>query len=116
MQLKLDSAVAFLFLLTSAGGVVFAQDNPCQTAQPVSTLGSAPVPQATIVYDPNQGGCWLANANLAGNPNTVASLGVTGVTPNGSMDYATAQKWVAALNAYNSGSGYLGHNNWQLPV
>ena len=45
-----------------------------------------------------------------------AGLGVTGVNPNGSMDYATAQKWVAALNAYNNGAGYLGHNDWQFPV
>ena len=32
------------------------------------------------------------------------------------MDYATAQKWVAALNAYNNGAGYLGHNDWQFPA
>ena len=32
------------------------------------------------------------------------------------MDYAAAQKWVAALNTYGNGAGYLGHNNWQLPV
>ena len=113
---KFDCAAAFLFLLTSSGGSAFAQNNPCQTTQPVSTLGSAPVAQATIVYDPNQGVCWLANANLAGNPATQMSLGVAGINPNGSMDYATALRWVAALNAYNNGSGYLGHNNWQLPV
>jgi hypothetical protein len=32
------------------------------------------------------------------------------------MDYQTALDWVNALNAYDSGRGYLGHNNWQLPV
>ncbi|MBS1859558.1 MAG: hypothetical protein JST11_29570 [Acidobacteria bacterium] len=32
------------------------------------------------------------------------------------MNYGTALKWVAALNAYGNGSGYLGHKNWQLPV
>ena len=108
-------ARAVLFLVTSTGAI-FAQGNPCQTAQPVSTLGSPPVAQATIVYDPNQKVCWLANANLAADPNIRASLNVAGVSPNGSMDYDTALRWVAALNAYNSGSGYLRHNNWQLPA
>ncbi len=109
-------AFAIMILAAAAAVIAFAQNNPCQTTQPVFTLGSAPVPQAAIVYDPNQGVCWLANANLAGDPNMRASLGVPGVNPNGSMDYATALRWVAALNADNNGAGYLGHNNWQLPV
>ena len=105
-----------ILLLACTAAPAFAQANPCRTTQPVSTLGSTPVPQATIVYDPNQSVCWLANADLAGDPNMRAALGVTGVSPNGSMDSATAQKWVAALNAYNNGAGYLGHNDWQLPA
>ena len=64
----------------------------------------------------NQGVGRLADANLAADPDIRAKLGVTGINPNGSMDFATAQKWVAALNAYDNGLGYLGHNNWQLPV
>ena len=44
------------------------------------------------------------------------ALGVTGIFPNGSMDDGTAQRWVTALNAYNNGAGYLGHNDWQFPV
>jgi hypothetical protein len=72
--------------------------------------------QGTIVYDPNQGVFWLADANLAGNSAMRANLGVAGISPNGSMNFVTAQKWVAALNAYGNGSGYMGHNNWQLPV
>lgn len=72
--------------------------------------------QGTVVYDAKQGVCWLANANLAGDPNIRVTLGITGINPNGSMDFPTAQKWVAALNAYDNGRGYLGHNNWQLPV
>lgn len=116
MQRNRWCARATLLVLTVTGGTVCAQNNPCQTSQPVSTLGSAPVAQATIVYDPNQGVCWLANANLAGDPNLRASLGVAGINPNGTMDYQTALRWIAALNAYNNGSGYLGHNNWQLPV
>jgi len=116
MHRKLDRVVALLLLAASTAGVASAQSNPCQTTQPVSTLGSAPVAQATIVYDPNQSVCWLANANLAANPAIETSLGVTGIKPNGSMDYGTALRWVAAMNAYNNGMGYLGHNNWQLPV
>ncbi len=90
--------------------------NPCQTAAAVSTLDGAVASQAAIVYDSNQSVCWMANANLAGDANMRSALGVSGVNPNGSMDYATALKWVSALNAFNNGSGYLGHNNWQLPV
>jgi len=69
-----------------------------------------------VVYDPNQGVCWLADANLAGDPNVVAILGVGPINPNGSMDYPTALNWVTALNSYNNNAGFLGHNNWQLPV
>jgi uncharacterized protein (TIGR03437 family) len=109
-------ALATTLLAASTGGIAFAQTNPCQTTQPVATLGSTPGAQAAIVYDPNQNVCWLANANLGGDPNLRASLGVTGINPNGTMDYATALRWVVALNALNGGAGYLGHNNWQLPA
>lgn len=109
-------AVAISGALVVSGTLARAQSNPCQTTQLVSTLGSGPVLQAAIVYDPAQNICWLANANLAGDAATVTSLGVSGIDPNGSMNYAAAQRWVAALNASNSGEGYLGHNNWQLPV
>ena len=108
--------IACLFLLTSTAAPALAQADPCHTAQPVSTLGSPPVPQAAVVYDPHQNVCWLANADLAADPDMRAALGVTGINPNGSMDNGTAQKWVAALNAYDNGAGYLGHNNWQFPA
>jgi hypothetical protein len=32
------------------------------------------------------------------------------------MDYNTATKWIEALNAQSGGKGYLGHNNWTMPV
>ena len=32
------------------------------------------------------------------------------------MDWETALNWVNALNSYNNGRGWLGHNNWQLPT
>ncbi len=108
--------IAYVLILTLTTATILAQTNPCRTAEPVSVLGSTVVPQAQIVYDPNQSVCWLANANLAGDPNMRAKLGVAGVNPNGSMDYSTAQQWVAALNAYSNGAGYLGQNNWQFPA
>jgi hypothetical protein len=53
---------------------------------------------------------------LAGDPGVQAQLGMTGVNPNGTMNWATALNFVNALNSYDGGRGYLGHNNWQLPV
>jgi hypothetical protein len=91
--------------------------------QPVETHGLAPVNWGTVVYDSNQGVCWLADANLAGNPEIRAKLGLPpvnpitgdGVNPDGTMDYATAVGFVKALNGYNNGQGFLGHSDWQLP-
>ncbi|MBL8622795.1 MAG: DUF1566 domain-containing protein [Myxococcales bacterium] len=68
------------------------------------------------VYDPTQRVYWLADANLAGDPAMRAALGVAGVNADGTMTYATAVRWIAALNAYDGGAGYLGHRDWQLPV
>lgn len=78
--------------------------------------GTASGDDGQTVYDPNQGVYWLADGNLAGNAAVRAQLGVAGIDPNGTMDYRTALDWVIALNAYDSGRGYLGHTNWQLPV
>ena len=36
--------------------------------------------------------------------------------PDGTMNFETALNWVNALNAFNKGRGWLGHNNWQLPT
>jgi hypothetical protein len=91
--------------------------------RPVETKGLTPADWGLIVYDANQGVCWLADANLAGNPLIREKLGLPainpmtgdGVNPDGTMDYATALVFVKALNDYNNGQGFLGHNNWQLP-
>ncbi len=79
------------------------------------TSGLYPTQDGLVVYDANQGLCWLADADLAADPGMQTALGVGGIDPNGAMLYYTALEWVAALNAYNDGKGYLGHNNWQLP-
>jgi hypothetical protein len=84
-------------------------------ARPITTHGLTPEGWGQIVYDSNQGVCWLANANLAGNPIIRQTLGVTGINPDGTMDYPTALNWVNALNSYNGGQGYLDQYHWQLP-
>ena len=64
------------------------------------------------VYDARLGVTWLADANLAAKE----TFGVPNINKSGSMNYATAVRWVAAMNALNNGAGYLGHHNWQLPT
>jgi hypothetical protein len=81
---------------------------------------SPPVGKSTLiareggrtVYDARLGVTWLADANLAAKE----TFGVANINKSGSMDYATAVRWVAAMNASNKSSGYLGHHNWQLPT
>jgi hypothetical protein len=81
-----------------------------------ATAGATPqAGNGQVVYDPGQNVYWLANANLAGDSTVRARMGVAGIEPNGMMDYPTAQRWVAALNAYDHESGWLGHHDWQLP-
>ena len=53
----------------------------------------------------------MANANLAAS-NT---FGVACINANGSMNWNTANDWIAAMNA-DGGNGYLGINNWGLPI
>jgi hypothetical protein len=60
------------------------------------------------VYDTVNDVTWLANANLA----QIRSFGVSGINPNGSMSWTTAQEWIAAVNAAN----YLGTSHWSLPA
>ena len=96
--------------------------NACRSGSG-STSGSAPaappanaplIPAAdgATVYDPSLNVTWLADANLAGKQ----AFGVSNINKSGSMDYATAVQWVAAMNNLDNGVGYLGHNNWQLPT
>jgi Protein of unknown function (DUF1566) len=60
------------------------------------------------VYDTANDVTWLANANLA----QTKSFGVSGINPDGSMSWTTAQEWIAAMNAAN----YLGSRHWSLPA
>lgn len=105
------------------------QQTPCGVAfsgiQLPGTKGLTPVNGGTIVYDSNQGLCWLGDANLAGHPevHAVIPLAATNpdgsipvINPDGTMDYWTAVNWVNGLNSFNNGKGWLNHNNWQLPT
>jgi hypothetical protein len=70
-----------------------------------------------VVYDANNKVYWLADANFAASAEgqkIAREMGISGVGPNGAMDYPTAQQWVKALNRYKG--GWLGHDNWQLPA
>ncbi len=71
-----------------------------------------PAADGQTVYDPSLKVTWLADANLAGQQ----TFGVSSINKSGSMDFATAVRWVEAMNTLDHGAGYLGHNNWQLPT
>jgi hypothetical protein len=58
-------------------------------------------------YDPALDVTWLADADLAARE----VFGVAGIDANGGMDWATANAWIAALNA----AGHLGRSDWRLP-
>lgn len=78
----------------------------------VSTKGLVPQDNGTV-YDTEQNVYWLADANLAGNPQIRERVGAgLSINPDGTMDYPTALRWVEALNKIS----YLGHHDWQLPV
>src|SRR5262249_30274872 len=85
-----------------------------------------------IVHDTALDIYWLADADLARskklggqgmtfgirqgiNPHPKDSTEIN-INPDGSMSYNTAVAWIAAMNQYDHGKGYLGHNNWRLPM
>ncbi len=59
-----------------------------------------------VVYDTDRNLSVLANANLAASE----TFGVSGINPDGSMNWYTALQWVDAMNTSN----YLGFNDWRL--
>lgn len=59
------------------------------------------------VYDTEQNITWLVDARLAAS----VDFGISGIEADGSMDWDTANAWVAALNASN----HLGVSDWRLP-
>jgi hypothetical protein len=72
----------------------------------------APADGGATVHDSVRNISWLADANLAASE----TFGVRGINPSGSMDYPTALRFIAAMNAHDGGKGYLGHTDWALPA
>jgi hypothetical protein len=122
------------FWITVAPAQTPGQQTPCGIALAsdlsLKTQGLV-LTQSGLVYDENQGLCWLANANLAGDPLARLLLSPL-LTPNnpdpegdgpnppiihpdGTMNFETALNWVNAMKAFNGGRGWLNHTNWQLP-
>src|ERR1700722_17710827 len=68
------------------------------------------------VYDVVNHVSWLADADLPAQQRFGIPLCDASPEPcvnlSGSMNYASATLWVAAMNTAN----YLGHSNWQLPT
>ncbi len=61
-----------------------------------------------LIYDDVLNITWQQDANLAAsNP-----FGVSGINADGTMDWLTANAWIAAMNA----AGYLGYSDWRLPI
>ena len=91
-----------------------AKQSPDANAQLPPQGGSTLIAreEGRTVYDARLKVTWLADANLAAKQ----TFGVPDINKSGSMNYATAVRWVAAMNASNGGAGYLGHHNWQLPT
>jgi hypothetical protein len=120
--------VALSLTTVTTAAVIPGQPTPCGTATgsnpTFATQGLTPV-NGGLVYDSNQGLCWLADANPAGNPAVRARLSLSPlnadgstplINPDGTMDWETAVNFVNALNSFNGGKGWLNHNNWQLPT
>ncbi len=124
---KLPLLVLGTVLLAGAATSATAQaSTPCGPSFFHSSGGHGltPVSSGSLIYDSNEGLCWLADANLAGHPEVRAAVtlspanpdGTTPfINPDGTMDYETALNWVSALNSFNGGKGWLNHSNWQLP-
>ena len=86
------SAYLFTFIPTISSAALFTQAS------------------GDIVYDQERNVSWLANANLA----ITNQVGVSGIT-DGKMSWDTANLWIAAMNNYDSGTGWLGFTDWRLP-
>jgi len=79
---------------------------------PAADADLVPSADGMTVYDTVMHVTWLADANFAAKQ----TFNTAGINTSGSMNYAAAVTWVAAMNAYNGGAGYMGHNNWTLPT
>ena len=75
-------------------------------------------PGGQTVYDPQTDVTWLANANIAATNTFGLPTCADQNTPrlcvgqDGAMSWNSASQFITNMN---SGAGYLGHTNWQLP-
>jgi len=101
-------------------GAIFAVATPGLAQS--HAISSLPVHSAAgqqTIYDPTLHVTWLADADLAATEKfglTTPQHGLTPINTDGSMQYATAKMWVRRLNHFNHGKGWLGHNDWTLPI
>ncbi|HMK97956.1 MAG TPA: hypothetical protein VK425_10445 [Acidimicrobiales bacterium] len=102
--------VTALVVVTVGQGVAHPSTEgvPANSGPPSTAAG---LPSMTV-YDPGLHVMWLADADLAATD----TFGTADIDADGSMTYATAVKWVYAMNHSDNGKGYLGHNDWTLPV
>ena len=81
------------------------------------------------VYDTDLDITWIGNANLAKSDTFGLAIGGSlGTYPgdtssvdgfifsDGTMNWPGAKFWIDAMNASNGGTGYLGFNDWRLPI
>jgi hypothetical protein len=89
------------------------------TYRPTSLKGLQISADGQTVYDPRAGVTWLANADLAKTETfgaqCVNAEGFQCINPDGSMSRTTAEQWIAGMNKYHGGAGWLGHTDWVLP-
>jgi len=67
-----------------------------------------------LIYDDVLQITWLADAALATSETFGIDLGPQ-ARGAGTMSWNKTQEWIDAMNASNSGSGYLGFTGWRLP-
>ena len=69
------------------------------------------------LYDPLLDITWLATTHLARAELFGVDPALVQVTGNETkMAWDTANLWVAGMNAYDGGVGYLGYNDWRMPT
>jgi uncharacterized protein (TIGR03437 family) len=106
-----NTAPNFLYLLPMIPGKL-------PGTPPATGTGLQVNPGGQTVYDPMTNITWLANANLAATntfalpPCTSPTSPALCVEPDGAMTWDSASQFVTNMN---SGAGYLGQTNWQMP-
>jgi hypothetical protein len=88
----------------------------CALFLAVARACAALIPSADgrTVYDTALEVNWLADADLAAS--AAAEYGVSDIGPSGEMDFATARRWVEALDGAHSHPPLFGHADWMLPT